>query len=78
MRHLGRANVSHCLICLILGPRDWRLETRKTQKDVMSLDVTKCHICDIAWLSHKLIPWNGLDLEFKSNVTDFREKRILL
>ena len=54
------------------------LETRKTQKDVMSLDVTKCHICDIAWLIHKLISWNGLDLELKSNVTDFREKRILL
>ena len=40
--------------------------------------VAQCHTCDIARGNHKLIWWNGLDLELQSNVTHFYEKRFLL
>jgi len=38
----------------------------------------ECHTCDIAWLIHKLRLWNGLNLELRSNVGHFFEKRFLL
>jgi len=44
----------------------------------LSLDVSKCHMCDIAWFVHKFNISNGLDLKWQSDVTRFREKRILL
>ena len=53
----------------IPGSRDLKLERQ---------DVAECHKCDIARPIHKLIRWNGLDLELQSNVIHFYEKRFLL
>ena len=39
----------------------------------MSLDVAECHRCDIVRRIHKLILWNGLNLELRSNITHFLE-----
>ena len=61
--------------------RDLKLEKcgpvqSESRRDVtrMSLDVTKCHRFDIAWSVHKLMVWNGLDLESQPNSPHFREK----
>src|SRR6185437_144883 len=83
----GAQKVLHCCI-----PRsgDWRPETGRTRHrrsdalprwgkcHSMLLDVSECHRCDIAWFVHKLSISNGLDLKSHSDVTRFREKRILL
>jgi len=44
----------------------------------MSLNVPKCHTCDIGRCIYKRILRNRLDPEMQSNVTHFREKRFLL
>ena len=41
-------------------------------------DFPECHSRDIGWRVHKLISWNGLDLELQPKVTHFCEKRVIL
>ena len=49
-------------------------QERRPSEMRMSLDVTECHMCDIAWFIHKVRLWNCLDLELQPNSIHFREK----
>jgi len=55
------------------GAETGGLKLEKTQGHV-----PECHNRDIGRRVHKLISWNGLDLELQPKVTHFREKRVIL